>query len=87
MTRAISGRPARSIKNRFTDFGINMPNNNIPDYPIAYDAGKALHAAAKNKGEHGFGAQWAGSQVKRIRPMPADALIETLHKEMLSHTE
>ena len=86
MTRAISGRPARSIRNRFTDFGINVPNNNIPDYPIAYDAGKALHAAAKNKGEHGFGAQWAGSQVKRIRPMPADALMETLLKEMLSHT-
>ncbi len=59
MTRAISGRPARCLANRFTalekgDAGL------IPDYPIAYDAGKALNAAAKIAGEIGFGAQWAG---------------------------
>jgi hypothetical protein len=38
--------------------GVSTPET--PDYPIAYDAGKALHAAAKAKGEFGYGAQWAG---------------------------
>ena len=42
----------------------------IPDYPIAYDAGKALHTAAKAKGEFGYGAQWAGQAAPLARAMP-----------------
>ena len=60
MTRAISGRPARCLANRFTALGAEASPASIPSYPIAYDLGKALHAAAKAKGEFGFGAQWAG---------------------------
>jgi nitronate monooxygenase len=60
MTAAISGRPARCLANRFTALGLGVESELIPDYPIAYDAGKALHAAAKAAGEHGYGAQWAG---------------------------
>jgi nitronate monooxygenase len=60
MTRAISGRPARCLANRFTAFGRDTSPRDIPDYPIAYDAGKSLNAAGKKAGEAGFGAQWAG---------------------------
>lgn len=60
MTRAISGRPARCLTNRFTRLSASVPPSEVPDYPIAYDLGKALHAAAKAKGEYGYGAQWAG---------------------------
>ena len=60
MTRAISGRPARCLANKFTALGALVEAGAIPDYPVAYDAGKALHAAAKSAGESGFGAQWAG---------------------------
>jgi hypothetical protein len=38
-----------------------------PDYPIAYDAGKALAGAARDEG--GLAAQWAG-QAGRSRGMP-----------------
>ncbi len=64
MTRAISGRPARSVANRFTAPGRDVLPRDVPDYPIAYDAGKALNAAAKAKGELGFGAR------KRRTPGP-----------------
>jgi nitronate monooxygenase len=60
MTRTLSGRPARCLANRFTEFGAPIPNADIPAYPIAYDAAKALNAAAKSAGESGYGAQWAG---------------------------
>jgi nitronate monooxygenase len=83
MTRAISGRPARCIANRFTDLGRNVAPADIPDYPIAYDAGKALHNAAKAKGEFGFGAQWAGQGAPRSRAMPAAELVEALSSEMV----
>src|SRR5690606_12949121 len=60
MTAAVSGRPARCLANRFTALGAGVPAEAIPAYPIAYDAGKALHAAAKATGDFGWGAQWAG---------------------------
>ena len=63
MMAAISGRPARCLANRFTALGANVEPVAIPDYPIAYDAGKSLHAAAKAKGEFGYGARWAGEGV------------------------
>jgi nitronate monooxygenase len=53
MTSAISGRPARCLANRFTALTHDVSPRDIPDYPIAYDAGKALHAAGKAKGEFG----------------------------------
>lgn len=78
MTRAISGRPARCLRNRFT---AEDPEG-VPDYPIAYDLGKSLHAAAKAKGDFGWGAQWAGGGAPLARSMPAADLVETLAREM-----
>ena len=60
MTRAISGRPARCLRNHFTAFGRSAFPRAIPSYPIAYDAGKALNSAAKAVHEFGYGAHWAG---------------------------
>jgi len=60
LTSLISGRPARSLANRFTALEGDSSEMVVPSYPIAYDAGKALHQAAKAKREFGFGAQWAG---------------------------
>jgi len=80
MTTAISGRPARCLANRFTAWGAQTTAT-PPDYPIAYDAGKALNAAAKAAGEDGFGAQWAGQGAPLHRPMPAADLLALLHKE------
>ena len=82
MTRAISGRPARCLANRFTALSADIPDSDVPAYPLAYDLGKALHAAGKAKGEFGFGAQWAGQGAPLSRPMPAGRLVETLTVEL-----
>ncbi len=82
MTRAISGRPARCLANRFTKLAESVPDAAIPDYPITYDLGKALNAAAKAKGEFGFGAQWAGQGAPLSRPMPAAELVRVLVEEL-----
>jgi nitronate monooxygenase len=82
MTAAISGRPARSLANRFTALGDSLAASEIPSYPIAYDAGKALHAAARAKSEYGYGAQWAGQGAPLARSLPAADLVRTLVSEM-----
>lgn len=82
MTRAISGRPARCLANLFTKIGDESDQSAIPDYPIAYHAGKSLNAAAKVAGEGGYGAQWAGQGAPRARSMPAAELVAQLESEM-----
>lgn len=82
LTSLISGRPARSLANRFTGLAAAFGNTRPPDYPIAYDAGKALHAAAKAKGEDGFGAQWAGQGAPLARGIPAAELVQVLRTEL-----
>lgn len=82
MTRAISGRPARCLANRFTALGADIPASDIPAYPIAYDLGKSLNATAKAHGEYGYGAQWAGEGAPLFRAMPAGHLVETLAAEL-----
>ena len=81
MTDAVSGRPARSLRNRFVELGEAITAAR-PDYPIAYDAGKALNAAAKARGEAGFGAQWAGQGAALARSLPAAELVAALAAEM-----
>lgn len=80
MTRVISGRPARCLANGFTEWAESAPGE-VPDYPIAYDAGKALNVAAKAADEGGFGAQWAGQGAPLSRTMPAADLLAALWRE------
>jgi nitronate monooxygenase len=82
LTSAISGRPARCLANRFTALAEATTTVTPPAYPIAYDAGKALHAAAIARGEHGYGAHWAGQGAPLARALPAGALVTTLAAEM-----
>ncbi|EJL31135.1 nitronate monooxygenase family protein [Novosphingobium sp. AP12] len=82
LTRLVSGRPARSLANRFTALSAQVGDRPVPDYPIAYHAGKALNAAAKARGEHGFGAQWAGQGAPLARAMPAAKLVAALRAEL-----
>ena len=82
LTAGISGRPARCLANRFTALVAGVSAREIPAYPVAYDAGKALNAAAKAKGEPGYGAQWAGQGAPLARALPAAELIGTLTEEM-----
>jgi nitronate monooxygenase len=83
MTSLISGRPARCLPNKFTALkDAELSGLRVPDYPIAYDAAKALAAAAKAKGEGGFAAQWAGQGAPSARVMPAADLVGVLKDEL-----
>nr|WP_315593073.1 nitronate monooxygenase [uncultured Cupriavidus sp.] len=82
LTQAISGRAARGFTNRFTALGTAAGAPAVPDYPITYDAGKALHAAAKAKGSAAFAAQWAGQAVPLSRALPATELMHALKAEL-----
>ncbi|MDR3516540.1 MAG: nitronate monooxygenase [Azospirillaceae bacterium] len=82
MTRALSGRPARCLANRFTALTTALSPADVPAYPIAYDLAKALHIAAKARGDYGFGAQWAGQGAPLARKMSAGALTRTLADEV-----
>ena len=83
MTSAISGRPARGLPNRFTQWGesVGLPH---PGYPMTYDAGKALITAAKAAGETGYAAQWAGQGAPLSRKLPAAELVALLSAELHS---
>ncbi|MBA1274233.1 nitronate monooxygenase [Pseudomonas azotifigens] len=82
ITSNISGRPARGLPNRMYQEigGPGAPT--LPDYPIAYDAAKALHAAASTGGSHQFAAQWAGQGAPLARELPAAELLRRLREEM-----
>lgn len=82
VTAAISGRPARGLRNafmrRFDVPGAPPP----PDYPRAYDAGKALHAAATAQGSDDYAATWAGQAAPLSRALPAADLVAALAGEL-----
>lgn len=78
ITSNLSGRPARGLPNRlYGDLGTALP-----DYPICYDAAKALHAVASARGCHDFAAQWAGQGAPLARELPAAELVARLVAEM-----
>jgi nitronate monooxygenase len=79
MTRAMSGRPARSVGNLFT--ALAVPPIEIPPYPLAYAATKALAAAARATGETGLSPQLAGQGAPLARALPAGELVALLEAE------
>lgn len=82
MTSLISGRPARSLASHFTALEDMADRPTIPPYPIAYDAGKALNAAARANDDDGYGAYWAGQGAPLSRAIPAAALVDALRAEL-----
>jgi nitronate monooxygenase len=84
---SISGRAARGIENRISAFDHDPQRPALPDYPTTYDAGKALHAAAKARGNFEYAAQWAGQAVRLSRALPAAELVATLMREAVETIE
>ncbi len=82
LTSVFSGRPARGIANRFMTWCEAPGSPPPPDYPIAYDAAKQLHAAAQRQGVGAHAACWAGTGVARARALPAAELVATLAAEL-----
>ena len=82
MTRAISGRPARALRNHLSDLGQAAGAAQVPDYPLPYDLSKQLNALA---GGTEYAAHWAGAGAVRARAMPAGQLVATLAQEIAAH--
>lgn len=84
ITSNISGRPARGLPNRFY-YPLDDGAPAIPDYPITYDAGKALVAASQAAGNNEFSVQWAGQGAPLARAQPASDLVATLVAELAEY--
>ena len=87
VTAAISGRAARGMVNQMYTLVNAAEAHQIPDYPIAYDAAKALNVAASAQGNHEFAAHWAGQGAPLARELPAAELVKTLVEEWRSSTQ
>jgi nitronate monooxygenase len=81
-TKLVSGRPARGLRNKYTELEEKMDGGKLPDFPVGYTVTKALSAHAKKAGVKGFEVRWAGTQASRSRTMPAAELVSVLTKEM-----
>lgn len=81
ISAAISGRPARGLENAFMR---QADEAEVAAYPYAYDAGKALNAAARARGDLGYGAWWAGQAAPLGRALPAAELVATLGAEAVT---
>lgn len=71
ITRAFSGRPARGLRNRFTDaHHATAP----PAYPLVNQLTQPLRAAAAARGDADGLALWAGSGYRQATEAPAGAV-------------
>ena len=81
LTRAISGRYARGIENRFMRDMADVERQ-VPAYPVQNALTGSIRAAAATNNDPEWMSLWAGMGVMRARAMPAAALVRTLFDEM-----
>lgn len=77
ITRAFSGRPARSIKNRFL-LEMSEHEEDLPPYPIHNAWTKDIRDAAREQARPEFHALWAGQAARLARPVSAAELVESM---------
>ena len=82
VTEAISGKPARGIRNRYID-EIEALDEAILPYPAQYSISRDLRKAATERGDADFIAMWAGQGVGLIKQRPAADLVNELVVESL----
>ena len=81
LTRAFSGRYARGLENRFMR-EMQAVARHFPAYPVQNALTLPIRAAAAAKGDDGLMSLWAGTDIRRARPMPVAKLMQTLVAEM-----
>lgn len=77
VTEALSGKPARGIRNRYID-EIEAIDEPLLPYPAQYSISRELRKAAGERGREEFTAMWAGQGVGLIRQRPAADLVNDL---------
>ncbi|MFT4819760.1 MAG: nitronate monooxygenase [Candidatus Azotimanducaceae bacterium] len=81
VTRAISGRPARGLRNRYITEVESLTEPLLP-YPLHYSMSAPLRKAATKANNSDFLVMWAGQGVGLFRQMPAAELISVLNAEV-----
>lgn len=75
VTRAFSGKPARGLRNRFTEeMAPHEPG--VPDYPVQNAYTRDLRAAAAERNDTGLMSMWAGQAARLGRAVPAGEIVE-----------
>lgn len=80
ITRAFSGKPARGLRNRFTE-EMAPHEAGLPDYPVQNAYTRDLRAAAAERGDTGLMSLWAGQGARLVRAEPAGELVEAVVAE------
>ncbi len=80
ITRAFSGKPARAVRNRFTDSaeGAGLP---FLPFPVQQKLTAPLRAASAREGSPDHIAGWSGQAGSLGRRLPAKDLVRTLMEE------
>ena len=85
ISSSLSGRPARGLLGTWHTH-IDVPNRPaLPEYPYTYDLTKQLISVASQHNDPGYGAFWAGMNVRQIRELEAADLINQLVLEIKTH--
>lgn len=80
ISKAFSGRPARSIVNRYIE-DMAPHEDNLPDFPLVNTMTGPLRKASAQAGMGDFMSLWSGQSVGLNRRMPASELFEKLVEE------
>ena len=77
VTKAVSGRPARAIRNRYIEEVEGLQEPLLP-YPAQYSVSRALRKSAAERNDSGFMSMWAGQGVGLMRDQPVDDFMRDL---------
>lgn len=77
VTKALSGRPARGIRNRYIE-EIEALNETLLPYPAQYSVSRELRKSAAERDDTDFMSMWAGQGVGLIRDLPVAELMQDL---------
>jgi len=81
LTAALSGRPARGLRNEITARAEQLAAPPPPPHPLTYDLTKRFAALPAPDAPEAFSACWAGTGVGKLRALTAADLVETLARE------
>jgi nitronate monooxygenase len=77
VTRAVSGRPARAILNRYIEEVEALDEPLLP-YPAQYSVSRDLRKSGAERNDPAFMSMWAGQGVGLIGDLPAEAFMRQL---------
>jgi nitronate monooxygenase len=82
ITSVFSGRPARSIRNRFSE-EMAKYQDSLPDYPLQQSLTSPIRKKAAEDNRAEFMSLWAGQGTRLSRSIPATQLVQEIIEQAL----